>query len=58
MFNKQRGSFWSHKFIKSLPEVDVLLHKCGVYFGRRTRHDEGISDARRLEFQELSSRDD
>lgn len=39
-------------------EVDVLLHECGVYFSRRTRHDDGISDARRLELQELSTRDD
>jgi hypothetical protein len=39
-------------------EVDVLLHECGVFFGRRTRHDDGISDARRLELQELSTRDD
>src|ERR1700728_1980204 len=29
-------------------EVDVLFHECGVYFGRRTRHDDGISDERRL----------
>ena len=26
----------------------MLFHECGVYFGRRTRHDDGISDERRL----------
>lgn len=40
------------------PAIDALLHECGVQFRTHERHEDGISEERRLYLQELSTRRD
>jgi hypothetical protein len=39
-------------------EIDMLLHDCGVQFAKTQNFNDGISDQRRLELQELSTSND
>lgn len=40
------------------PEIDHLLHECGIQFSKYRNFNDGITDARRRELQELSTRED